>query len=541
VTGNLLATRSSLASQASDGRRIIAAIVRKDLAVLWPLAVIVVLLPVLRSDVVLQHLRNDNFRAGTIGISVLATMLLIVSVVHQDASASLRDDWLTRPIPRWTMVAAKLVFMAAIVCVPAMVTDLVSALAGGRSVGEAVTRMTSISHATVGAMLAVVAFAAVTSTLLEAVGALVAVAVGAIVAQAISGSVLPDGKGILVAGVEWFSFAPALYLPIVIAAPVLWLQYGRRRTWLARAILASACTAMMVPLLTPPSALFGVMRLLTPVTDVGRTAGVALASGCFPRIATETESGDITDEARRLWNNDERASAGPRAIAFSTTVAPTGMPRGWKAMIGFAQAFFVDASGGILHRLQGANAVFGRPDRVDASVSATQFWLAPRKAYEDAERRSATLRLTYFVSLLEPVASKEIDVNGRRQYVSGFGYCSTGIDASSGASSIDCFVRGRRPALVTARWADGTDAREAMTRPDYTPSAFPMLSAPYLLTLSRVRGSTALQTSTAARVTLTAYEARAHVETSVDAPGLLGGPSCSASLTSTGNTHGEQP
>ena len=537
MSGHLPATRSTLGSQASEGWRIIAAIVRKDLAVLWPLALIVVLLPVLRSGVVLQSLRNDNFRAGAIGIAVLATMLLIVSVVHQDASASLRDDWLTRPIPRWTMVAAKLVFIVAVVCVPATVTDFLSALAGGRSMGEAVLRATSASHATLGAMLAVVAFAAVTSTLLEAIGALVAVAVGAIVAQAVSGSVLPDGKGILVTGAEWFSFAPALYLPIVIAAPVLWLQYGRRRTGLARALVAGACTAMMVPLLTRPAAMFGVMRLLTPATDVGRTAGVSLAPGCFPRIATETESGDITDEARRLWNSDERADAGPRAIGFSTTSAPTGVPRGWKAMIGFAQAFFVDASGGILHRLQGANAVFGRPDRVDASVSATHFWLAPRNAYEDAERRSARLRLTYFVSLLEPVAATEIGVNDRRQYVSGFGYCSTGIDASSDGVSVDCFVRGRRPALVTARWSrqtgsEGTDARETLTRPDYTPAALPMLNAPYRLTLARLRGSTALQTSTVARVTLTAYEARAHVETSVDAPGLLGGPSC---------TRGEEP
>lgn len=517
----------------SGNLRIIAAILRKDLAVLWPLAVIVVLLPVLRSDAVLQNLRNDNLRAGTIGISVLATMLLIVSVMHQDASASLRDDWLTRPIPRWTMVAAKLVFIAAVVCVPAMATDFVSALADGRSAGEAIAPATAVSHATLGAMLAVVVFAAVTSTLLEAVGALVAFAVAAILAQAISGSVLPDGKGILVAGAEWFSFAPALYLPIVIATPVLWLQYGRRRTLLARAIVACACTATMIPVLTPPSAMFGVMRLLTPATDVGRTAGAALAPGCFPRIATETESGDITDEARRLWNSDERASAGPRAIAFSTTSAPTGVPRGWKAMIGFAQAFFVDASGGVLYRLQGASAVFGRPDGVDASRSATHFWLAPRNAYEDAARRSARLRLKYFVSLLEPVASTEIGVNGRRQYVSRFGYCSTGIDASSDTVSIDCFVRGRRPALVTARWSEGADARETMTRPDYTPAALPMLSAPYRLTLSRFRDSTA------ARVTLTAYEARAHVERSVDVRGLLGGPSCSASLTSS-NTYGDQ-
>ncbi|HEX5109404.1 MAG TPA: hypothetical protein VFV95_13195 [Vicinamibacterales bacterium] len=516
--------------------RIIAAIVRKDLAILWPLVVIVVLLPVLRSDVVLQSLRNDNLRAGTIGVSLLATLLLIVAVVHQDASASLRDDWLTRPIPRWTMVAAKLAFIAAVVFVPALSTDFVSALADGRSVGEAVTRSTSVSLGTLGATLSVVVFAAVTSTLLEAAGALVALMAAAIVVQAVSGSVLPDGKGIVIAGAEWVSFAPAICLPIVVAAPVLWLQYARRRTVLARTIVAGACAAAMVPVLTPPPAMFDVLRLLNRTTDVGRTIGAALAPGCFPRIATKTESGDIPDDVRRLWDGDQIASAGPGAIAFSTTVAPTGVPAGWKAMIGYAQAVFADPGGRLLHRLQGANEVFGRPEGVDASVSATHFWLAGRNAYEEAERRSARLRLKYFVSLLEPAASAEIRVNDRRQYVSGFGYCSTGTDASLDALSVDCFARGRRPALITARWSGATTAREAMTRPDYVPVALEILSgAPYRLTLSRPHGNTA------ERVTLTAYEARAHVEISVDAPGLLGGPSCSAALTSTGNTNGDQP
>jgi hypothetical protein len=520
----------------SGNVRIIAAIIRKDLAVLWPLAAIVVLLPVLRSDVVLQNLRNENVLAATIGVSVLATMLLIVAVVHQDASASLRDDWLTRPIPRWTMVTAKLVFLAAVVCVPAMAINFVLALADGRSVGEAVMRATSVSHGTLGAILAVVAFAAVTSTLLEAVGALVALMIAALVAQAVPGYVLPEGMAILIAGGEWLSFAPAIYLPIVIAAPVLWLQYGRRRTVVARAIVAGACAVALVPVLTPPAAMFDVLRLLTPATEAGRTAGVALAPGCFPRVATETESGDISDNARRLWHDHQRASVGPHAIAFSTTVAPTGVPGGWKAMIGFAQAFFVDASGRLLHRLQGAHAVLGRPDGVDASVSATHFWLASRTAYEDAQRQSARLRLKYFVSLLEPTALGEIAVDGRRQYISGFGYCSTELDASAGPVSIDCFMRGRRPALVTARWSGETAARETMTRPDYTPAALELLSgAPYRLTLPRLRSGTA------PRVTLTAYEARAHVERSVDAPGLLGGPSCSAAYTSTGNTNGEQP
>ncbi len=515
--------------------RIIAAIVRKDLAILWPLAALVVLLPVLRSDLVLQNLHNDNLRAGTIGISVLATLLLIVAVLHQDASASLRDDWLTRPIPRWTMVIAKLLFIAAVVCVPAMATSFVLTLTDGRPVGEALARATAVSHAPLGAMLAVVAVAAVTSTLLEAAGALVAFAVAIIVVQAVSGSVLPDGKGIVISGAEWLSFAPAIYLPIAIAAPVLWLQYGRRSTLLARVLVAGTCLAMMVPMLMQPPAMFRLQALLHPNADAGQTAGAVLTSECFPRIASETESGAVSDDARRVWDSDERDRAGRRAIGFSTTVAPTGVPGGWKSLIGYAQAFFTDANGRILHRLQGAHAVFGRPDGLDASASATHFWLASKNAYDDAERRSARVRLTYFISLLEPLASAEISGDSPRQYTPGFGYCSSGPDASPDAVAIDCFVRGRRPALVTARWSGATTAGEVMTRPDYTPAALEILSgAPYRLTLPRLRDRAAT------RITLTAYETRAHVERSVVVPGL-GGPSCSASPTSTGTTHGEQP
>jgi hypothetical protein len=185
------------------------------------------------------------------------------------------------------------------------------------------------------------------------------------------------------------SWAPITYLPIVLAAPVLWLQYGQRRTLLARAIVAAVCISAVVPLVTPPPAMFAVLKLLNTGADAGGTAGLVLAPGCFPRIATETESGAVSQEALRLWNGDQRAKAGPGAIAFSTTVAPTGVPHGWKTMIGFAQASYVGADGRVSKRLHAASGVFGRPETVDASVSATQFWLAPGDAANEASNRTA--------------------------------------------------------------------------------------------------------------------------------------------------------
>jgi hypothetical protein len=468
-------------------------------------------------------------------VSALAVSLLILGIMHEDASASLRHDWLTRPIPRRTLVTAKLLLIAAIVYVPASVTDFVSTLADGGPVGEALARATSISSPALAAMLALVAFAAVTSTLLQAASALVAFLVAVFLAQAVSSSVLEEAKGTVVAGAEWVSWAPIMYLPIVLAAPVLWLQYGRRRTVLARAMVAAMCVSAVVPLVTPPPAMFAVLKLLNAGADAAGTAGLVLAPGCFPRIATETESGAVSQEALRLWNGDQRVKAGPGAIAFSTTVAPTGVPHGWKTMIGFAQASYVDADGTVSWRLHAASEVFGRPETVDASVSATHFWLAPGDAYKAAEQRSARLRLNYFVSLLEPVASAEVGVDGRRQYLPGLGYCSTGDDRANQGVDIDCFVRGRRPALVTATWSGVTGTRAALSRPDYTPAALDVLNgAQYHLALPRPPGGAP------ARVTLVAYEARRHVEVPVDAPDPLGGASCSTSA-STWTIEGEQP
>ena len=515
--------------------RIIAAIGRKDFAVLWPLAALVVLMPLLRTDAVLQAIQNDNLRAGTIVVSLLAVGLLILGAMHQDASASLRHDWLTRPIPRWTMVTAKLVFIAVIVFVPASVTDFVSALADGLSIGEALARATSISLPALAGILAVIVFAAVTSTLLEAAGALLAFAVVVFLAQALSSSVLADAKGTTVAGAEWLSAAPAFGLLIGLAVPVLWLQYERRRTLLARAIVGVACIGALVPVLTPPSAMFSLLKLLTPGADA-RAAAVALAPGCFPRIPIETESDAVPNEGR-LWNGDQRVKAGPHAIGFSTTVAPTALPRGWKTMIGYAEAAYIDAEGRSVHRLQGASSAFGRPESVDASVSATHYWLASRDGYQDAETRSARLQLTYFVSTLEPVASAEIDVDGRAPVPAcGFGYCSAARGASPSAVSLDCFVRGRRPALVTATWSGVIGGRETLTGPDYTPAALEMLTgAPYRLPLPP------LPNGTKPRARLTAYEPRAHVDIPVDAAGLLGGTSCSALSAFERAPEGEQP
>jgi hypothetical protein len=515
--------------------RIIDAIVRKDLAVLWPLAVIVVLLPVLRTDAVLERLQNDNLRAGTLVVSALATSLLILGVMHEDASASLRHDWLTRPIPRRTLVTAKLLFIAVIVYLPASVTDFVSTLADGRPAGEALARATSINSPALAGMLVLIVFAVVTSTLLQAAGALVAFVVAVFLAQAVSSSVLDEAKGTVVAGAEWLSLAPVMYLPIVLAAPVLWLQYGRRRTVLARAIVAAMCISAVVPLVTPPRAMFGVLKLLSAGTEAGATAGLVLAPGCFPRVATETGSGAVSPEAQRLWDGDQRAKAGPGAIAFSTTVVPTGVPRGWKTMIGFAQASYADANGGVSQHLHAASGVFSRPETVDASMSATHFWLAPGDAYQAAGQRSARLRLNYFVSLLEPVASAEIDVDGERRYLPGLGYCSTVDDRSNAVVSVDCFVRGRRPALVAATWSGVSGVRVTLTAPDYTPAALEILNGmPYRLALPRPPGGAA------ARVTLLAYEARRHVEVPVDAPDPLGGASCSISASNR-TLEGEQP
>src|ERR1700730_5003886 len=54
----------------------------------------------------------DEFRTVLMFLGLIAGMIWIVMLVHQDALPGTRQDWLTRPIPRTDVLLAKVMFAA---------------------------------------------------------------------------------------------------------------------------------------------------------------------------------------------------------------------------------------------------------------------------------------------------------------------------------------------------------------------------------------------------------------------------------------------
>src|SRR5690606_11243012 len=80
------------------------AVFLKDLNLLWPLAV-------LTAGLILMQAFHD-WSGSSVGVylpaaAVITSALFVLGLVQQDPPASLRHDWLTRPLPRSAPLAAK--------------------------------------------------------------------------------------------------------------------------------------------------------------------------------------------------------------------------------------------------------------------------------------------------------------------------------------------------------------------------------------------------------------------------------------------------
>lgn len=505
---------------------LIGAIVRKDFLIMWPLVAVLLTMLLIQSDLIDQLLPSFA-REWANGVSAVAAMLFILGVIHQDASASLRHDWLAKPIPSVTLLAGKVAFIAAAIYVPAIVFDFIHQLTIGHTLTESLLKATSIRLDGFAAMLTMILFAAVTGTLLEAAGALVAVFVIVVFVQIIGKLLLNVDESLFIVGMDWLMLWPIRYLPLLLFVPLLWIQYRQRRTALARSIVAGGVFAALLPMLLGPDIGFGIQKAMAANAPAGDKVTVTLASDCFLSIVLDADSMaepmDRTYASRAqlspsLWPYDTRMEAGTGAIAFATAVTAEGYPPGWKQLIGAARASYVSAEGVELHRLEAAFGPVAWYTGMNAD-NASHFWLVPRAEFDNARQHAAQLVLDYSMSLLEPVASSELTVDAPRRYLHGLGYCEAKADRAIGAVKVNCFKRGVQPAMLFAAPIDADGADVLSGIPDYGPSVFEYLSGKsYGMTLRHVAGATP------ARVKVTAYEDRAHFNRQVKAAGLLGGP-----------------
>ncbi|HTM76230.1 MAG TPA: hypothetical protein VL133_01170, partial [Devosia sp.] len=162
-------------------------IFKKDLRLLWPLVLIVAAAEAISDTtwVVLgffvePHSLRTIAALLSLGL-VVGIAALIISAVHQDTLPGDRQDWLVRPIRRRDLILAKILFVLLAVHGPYLLMDLAQGMGMGFSFWDSLSAAFARSlHLLWVFSLPVLAIAAITSTLVEATGALMVIALALI-------------------------------------------------------------------------------------------------------------------------------------------------------------------------------------------------------------------------------------------------------------------------------------------------------------------------------------------------------------------------
>lgn len=126
----------------------ITATIRKDVQLLWPLALSTFVL-----QLVIQSTLHTAFdyagietpigaRPGVllfwlgIALTPLLSTVFVLMTIHTDIATDARHDWLTRPVGTLDLVAAKTALVLAVVAVPAVIGNTIFVLANGRELAE---------------------------------------------------------------------------------------------------------------------------------------------------------------------------------------------------------------------------------------------------------------------------------------------------------------------------------------------------------------------------------------------------------------------
>jgi len=167
-------------------------------------------------------------------LAVFGSMFLIVAIVHLEAIPGVRQDWLTRPIPRRSLLLEKLLFVVITVEGPIFALSLAQGLAFGFS-----WRSSLLAAAAYVALLffflilPIFSFASVTRNMTEAfiLGCGCTLIIGAFLL--LSSSMNQSAHGTLIAvthsGIGWIGEVCRFALVTVAAGVILGSQYFRRK------------------------------------------------------------------------------------------------------------------------------------------------------------------------------------------------------------------------------------------------------------------------------------------------------------------------
>jgi hypothetical protein len=408
-------------------------IFKKDWKLLWRMVVGVALINVayrvmMSSRGVFADGRYSQLASilSTFGaISLLATGLLVGFAVQQDAIPGLRQDWLIRPIRRRDLLLSKLLFVALAVQGPILIAEIAQCLAAGLTPGQSLGAPLSRSIWMFLVFdLPLVAFATLTSNLMEAVGTGLAVVLGfAFFTASILGFFQAYTQN---TAVDWVTGTVQLLWGVAAVAAVLFLQYYRRKTTGARWLWGASAAVWLMIQLMPWQTAFAIQERVAPQRADTSAVGMIFepATGRVKRLPGEGEPYRVTGNVVR---------------SNRVVYVPLRM-----VGVGNGRLLIVDQ---MTARLKGSDGRVVDLGNVGPSAyhDAHQVVFVPENAYDRVKDQPVRLEMNYSLSLMQADPTQTMPVSDGTQRVAGLGTCATRISPRDSRAELGCAVAGLLP------------------------------------------------------------------------------------------------
>jgi hypothetical protein len=407
-------------------------IFRKDVRRLWPRILLVVGIETLGQSV--HPWAHNSAQVNLLNIEMLAQWYLIASAIHEERLVGDRQYWLTKPISRRALVAAKALFILIFIHLPVFVMSAESLMVRGESPAAHWAGLAMVQFSTLFVVLTGAAAAAVSASLVQLVGVLFGCFYGPVVIVLLLGSRYLGRGNLNWGGVEWLHVAMEFAFPITVSSAILVLQCFTRRTWLSRCLMGAAAVAASTAFWWPGwHAAFAIQSRLD-----GR------APDSVARLVQDAQrGGESAPLPRFAWFGD------PSAVEVPILV--TGVPPGMAVWSDRIAATGVLADGSVwnsgwdsLNRLSNVT-VSGTTTREERMLPGTDTWLYLNV---DPNLVGRAIHATVALTLLSAEEVTPLPPGGRPTRVSGGGICSF---AGWRNTSVSCSWPSPAPAYAAIR------------------------------------------------------------------------------------------
>jgi len=470
----------------------------------------------------------DEFHTMLMFLWLIAGMIWIVMLVHQDALPGTRQDWLTRPIRRTDVLVAKVMFAALVVQGSTIAGDLLQGLGSGFPMGQSLRA--AMARAAIG-FIAITIPALVIGALTQSIAdAMILSAVFGfgifvftLMAVALGGGYEHQFDPTNASGVEWIPNLMRFLMVLVGGAIVMLAQYRTRKTFRGRIIMAAILLLMLCSQAIPWKPVFAFEKRFS------RQPGVAneIALAWQPHIvqAENPISADRFEFGMQVGNHNPNDD-----VRLLLPVSVTGLPTDSVLKEDNAEMVLTDAGGKRLYAVDGGPIEIRREGSQSGPVAYDQAAKIPVQVYQDNKDRSVRVETTYSMTLFKLNASYSMAVGGNR-LITDWGRCESRINVAATAVEVRCMQMGKGPTCATVFLEDTRDGSRNRPNTTCNPNYSPYVDRPIPDAVSHFRlvlpfrdptgqGKYAVDGSRidGARIVIRVYEPAEHFTRAVTSP-----------------------